>query len=276
MKHLHKKGVWSDIKEAVLAIAILCACLYLVWAYILHGIVPTQNTLQQCSALTGNGGVCKAQCDSTAEVAFPGLGCKGKTSLCCVKKNENMNDVILPSGYGGDTNYDFEVLSIDFVNPLPTGCQPDLADDATGKTIMCTPNRPYTISIQITIKNLYKPIDVYANPVVVLNGNGDNIIVGKFPGAKITLKTASTVTPEIPTADNENAITPIPGEAPEQIVTTNIKVTTDQTSENEFIDIYPYVMCDSAVCKKTDDPAMRGILNTNYKAMITVNFETKK
>jgi len=260
MKHLHKKGVWSDIKEAVLAIAILCACLYLVWAYILHGIVPTQNTLQQCTALTGNGGQCKSICDES-EMAFQGLGCTGKNNICCVRKNQNANDVMLPSGYGGDTNYDFEVTSIDF-GILPSGCSPDANGNAVGNTVICDPNRPYQIPIQIKVINLYKSIDVYANPVIVINGNGDNILVGKYPGPKVKLTAASTTTP-------------ISGDATEQTLTTTISVAAAQTAKDEYLEIYAYATCDLTVCKKTDDPAMRGIFNTNSKAVLTVSFETK-
>jgi hypothetical protein len=276
MKQLHKKGVWSDIKDAVLAIAILCVCLYLVWAYILHGIVPTSDKLQQCSALTGNGGVCKAACDPTSEFGVSGLGCKGKASLCCISNTQNMATALLPLQYGGDSNYDFVVEGITFGDISSTTRCSIKPDDFFRKTIICEPGYTYVIPVEISVKNLYKSSDVYANPAIIINGNGDKILVGKYPGTeKIKLEVASAPSEAIPEEDNPDVITTIPGDAPTQIIPTSIKISSSQSLANDYWEIYPYVQCDTKECQKTDSPAGRGILNSNNDEFLTISFESK-
>jgi len=261
MKSMNKKGVWSDIKSALLAIAILGVSLYILWAYVFHGILPQAHTFEKCEGLSGNNGLCKESCDSTTEFAFPGVGCgNGKASTCCVRKNPNMNDVILPGGYGGDKSFEFEVVSINF-GALPGKCAFDTTDPLKSKkTIICPPNYQQTIPIEITVRNLYGAIIVFADPVIVINGNGDKMSkFGKYIG---------NTNVNLP---KNTAAAPAPG--PEFIIKSDIKIASSEAIENDYWEIYPYVKCETKECKKTDDPAGRGILNYNTNDVLTISFE---
>jgi len=250
---MNKKGVmWDDIKNAVLAALAIGVGIYLIWAFLLHGAGTSAGALQKCGALTGSKGECKELCNTATELTFENVGCTGVANKCCVRKAENMNDVILPSGYGGNSEYDFKVISIDFDSSLglPAGCQPD--SNVASKTIICTPNGRYSIPVVIQIKNVNRAVEVYADPVVVINGNGDNMKkLGTYVG-KVPLKL--------------DAIT-LTGEAK-----TTIEVGAGESTENDYWEVYPYAICITNECKKTDSSKSNGILSMNNNDLVTIKF----
>jgi hypothetical protein len=245
---LNKKGLWSDIKSAIFTGITIGVGVYLIWAFVLHGGGNTVNALKSCKSLTGSGGQCKSSCDSTLEYSLENVGCSGVNNICCIRKNENQGDVILPSGYGGDPDYDFKVLDIDF-DPLPPGCSPE--KNTASKTIICKPNMRYSIPVVISIRNVNKPVEVYADPVVVINGNGDMI---RKPGTY-----TGTAQLALATKDEEGD------------VRTHIEVDASESKDNDYWEVYPYARCISINCRKTDS-ASNGILSMNVNDLVTIKF----
>jgi hypothetical protein len=245
---MNKKGVmWSDIKDAILTAIVIAIGIYIIWAYFLHGGVKNVDTLQKCGSLTGNNGLCKESCDST-EMAFENLGCTGAKNICCVAKNKNMDDVVLPSGYGGNTQYDFKVTKIEFGEP-PDGCT---FEKSAIDTIICKPGSAYQIPVIITITNLNRAVEVYADPIAVINGNGDTVKgTGTFSGtepAKLSTK----------------------GETSK--VSSEIIITAKESIDNNYWEIYPYARCITTECRKTDTSGSRGIMSMNNNELVTIKF----
>lgn len=246
---MKKKGSWfvDNLGQMVLMAIGLGVGIYLIWAYVLHGGGDSINAAQQCGTLTTNNGECKESCDPILELEFPDLGCKGLTNKCCVVKDPDSGDVILPSGYGGDSTYDFEVVSIAF--GTTPGCT---RDPRNQKVAICPPNRQYSIPVTIIVRNTKTNIVpmVYADPAVVINGNGDNI---RKPG---------TYTGKV------GAQIPVNGQA---TVTTNIVVSVSDAKVNNYWDVYPYAICTDKLCKATDSQS-RGIMSMNGNDFVTIKF----
>ncbi|MGV8141298.1 MAG: hypothetical protein ACP5NW_02565 [Candidatus Woesearchaeota archaeon] len=247
-----KKGSWfvDNLGHLILMAICLGIGIYMVWAYILHGPSSSIDSAQKCGALTLNSGTCKETCDLSIEFELPDVGCEGVANKCCVIKDENMRDLLLPSGYGGDTRYDFEVISIELGTP-PAGCRADVNNPRAAMS--CTPGRAYTMPIVITIRNTGTSAmtgRVYADPLVVINGNGDNI---RGPG-RYNTGTGSTLA--------------VGGTAR---LNANVAATASDAKLNDYWDIYPYASCVDRICRDTDSNS-RGILSTNSDVYVTVKF----
>ena len=253
IKKIFKKGDFetSKLGNFLLVLAISLVILAAIWMFLVHGSLLTLKTTTTCGTLMGFKGECRISCDAYLETEYPGGGCKGQTSKCCVRKEENMADVILPSGYGGSEDYDFKVVSI-AVKSLPSGCTP--ANNNVENSYVCVPDKRYTIPIEITVQNVNKALEVYADPVIVINGNGDNIIKSTYTGtAKASLSTAGQT----------------------GTVTTNIEISSSDAKANDYWEIYPYAKCITNNCKATN-AGSEGILSMNEKEFVTITFENVK
>jgi len=233
----------------VLVIFVAAVLMGGIWIFIIHGSFNTIKTTTQCGTLMGIKGECRITCDPNLEIESPIGGCKGKASKCCVRKEENMNDVILPTPYGGSQDYDFKVTDIAIKIPLPSGCRVTAVD----KSYVCDPNTRYIIPIDITVQNVNKGVEVYADPVVVINGNGDNI---RKPG---------TYTGTVKASLNSAGDT--------KIVSTKIEIAPNDAIPNYYWEIYPYAKCMTQNCRNTD-PGTDGILSADQKDFITITFES--
>ena len=225
--------------------------IYLIWAYVLHGGGDTIGKLQQCGALTGNKGECKETCDSTLEAEFPDVGCKGVANKCCVARNQDMSDVMLPSSYGGNNNIDFEVQSITLNSVVNLNtCEKE--DPTSDKSWICTPNNPVSLDIDILVKNTKsQTIEVYADPVVVINDNGDSI---RGPG-----RYTGTVSSGPITAGNTAE------------VSTTVLISANDATNGFYIKVYPYAVCTTKECKVADSRG-RGVMNRYIDDFISLRF----
>jgi hypothetical protein len=253
-KSIKNKGSWfiDNLGHLILMAIAVGVGIYLMWAFVLHGGGDTFNAVQKCEALTLGSGECKESCDSTLELEFPDAGgCKGITNKCCIRKDENAGDVILPSGYGGDNTHDFEVVSIRF-GTRPNNCQLDTRNPDT--VMICTPNNLYSIPVSIVVQNTGTNAipRVYADPVAVMNGNGDNI---RGPGRYNT---------------GTGMMLPVTG-TKTVTVTTSVGIAASDAKPNYYWDIYPYASCTDTVCRSTDSNS-RGILSMNGDRFVTVKF----
>jgi len=244
-KNIHnKKGsVLADHGvEFAMAVIGLLICLYFAWAYLLHGAGDNLSQMQKCGAYTGGRGQCALSCDRNTEYTVQGAGCS-KNEVCCVLIDENAQDVILQTPYGGSPTYDFSVLAISFDPNKPlTGCEYEttVSGQQDEKVIHCTPGHQYRISVAIAVESTgtdNPPLQISAVPVVVITGNADTIKpAGTFAGPVVDLGSGTPPTAEI-------------------------VITNTEAKADNYIDIYPYVKCDTMrVCKSTD-PMKRGILN---------------
>jgi hypothetical protein len=253
MNKISKKGDFemSKLGNFLLILAVCAIIGTALWMLLVNGSLLTLKKSTACGTLMGFKGECRVSCDPYLETEYPGGGCAGQASKCCVRKEENMADVILPSGYGGSQDYDFKVVSIAVKN-LPSGCRP--ASTNADNSYVCTPDNKYTIPIEITVQNVNKALEVYADPVIVINGNGDNIIKSTYTGtAKTSLNTAG-----------QNGI-----------VTTNIEISSSDAKANDYWEIYPYAKCITNNCKATN-AGSDGILSMNEKEFVTITFENVK
>jgi hypothetical protein len=252
---MKKKGSWfiDNLGQLILMALALAVGIYMLWAYVLHGGTDSFKSAQTCGVLTGNAGECRETCDPTLELELPDVGCEGITNKCCVRKDENMGDVMLPSGYGGSPVgglYNFEVVSISF-GTKPTACSFDPRD---GKVLICPPNNAYTIPVNIGVTNIGTSAitQVFADPVVVINGNGDNIRgPGRYAGTPKQLIRGTTTI---------------------QTFTANVRVDANDAKLNYYWNVYPYASCTTTECKSTDTAQSRGIMSMNGDTYLTVKF----
>jgi hypothetical protein len=243
----NRKGnvVTDNMANLILMAVVIGIGIYFLWAYVLHGAGDSINAVQQCGALTGSKGTCKETCDLSAELEFTNLGCKGIANKCCIPKNENMDDVILPAGYGGDTDFDFAVQSIDF-NSIGT-CTNDPNNNGI---ILCEPGKEHVVIVAISVKNLYGKTEPNGDAVVVINGNAKNIRgPGKYTGPSSTLASGET-----------------------NIFTVRLDISAADAKSNDYWTIYPFASCTSADCKSTDTGRARGILSSNEDSFVTIKF----
>jgi hypothetical protein len=253
MRRINKKGnfLTDNIGSFLLALAVAMVGLYLIWAYLLHGGGNSLSAAGKCGALTGSRGECKAACDINIEVEFENVGCSGKENKCCVLRDENIRDVIIPPPYGGNTDYNFEVLSIALAEQPSGSCNYENTPTGTSDNVIeCRPKLSYRIPIRISVKNSGAgEVKVSAVPVVVVSGNADLVKpVGTYVGEVVTLQ---------------------PGDTGDVLV--DITISSSDSKENNYLNIYPYVKCETRKCKSTDEKS-RGILGLNPDASITVKF----
>ncbi|HYD03030.1 MAG TPA: hypothetical protein VEC16_01910 [Alphaproteobacteria bacterium] len=243
----NRKGnvVTDNMANLILMAVIIGIGIYFLWAYVLHGAGDSIDAVQQCGALTGSKGVCKESCDLSAELEFTNLGCKGIANKCCIPKNENMDDVILPAGYGGNTEYDFEVISIDFDSVGSCKKDPD-----NNGIILCEPGEEHEVVVIIDVKNIYGETLTYGDAVVVINGNAKNIRgPGRYTGPSIKFTTGKT-----------------------DRLRVNLEISAADAKNNDYWTIYPYATCTTAECKSTDTGRARGILSSNDDDSVTIKF----
>jgi hypothetical protein len=233
--HINKKGnfLTDNIGSFLLALAVALIGLYLIWAYILHGGGDSIGAAQKCGAITGSRGECKLSCDVNLEMEFENMGCE-KRERCCVLIDADIRDVILPSGYGGNTEYDFDIESIS-VN-LPE-CQEE-SGSQNGNSWICAPRRSYKIPVQIEVINTgNNNIKASAVPVVVVSGNSDLVKpVGTYTGKEEDIGSGGAGT-----------------------LFVEVGITSNDAKDGNYITIYPYAKCETRQCKRTDERS-RGIL----------------
>jgi hypothetical protein len=236
----NKRGNWfvENLGQIVLTAIGIGIGIYFLWAYVLHGAGSSVNALQQCGSITGNKGECKESCDKSIELELPNVGCKGASNKCCVLKDDNMNDVILPTGYGGDDKYNFGILNIGIKDGeqgiTAAGCKPD---NKALTIIKCRAGQGVTIPVYININQIGKEtVVVRADPVVVINDNGDSVKEHKYVGT-----TAANLAKD-----------------PVQLLTEIVVASTD-AKPNTYWEIYPYATCVSQGCKDSDKSQSRGI-----------------
>jgi hypothetical protein len=255
----NKKGnfLTDNIGSFLLALAVAMVGLYLIWAYILHGGGTGLAAAQKCGALTGSRGECKMACDANIEVEFENIGCGGKDNKCCVLKDENIRDVMLPSGYGGNNDYNFDVTAIRLAAQpgVPNGCEVEQSPTGPNdKSILCKPKLNYKITVEIDVENTgTEELTVSAVPVVVIGGNADLVKPsGTYVGKEETLPSGGGTTK----------------------VYADISISSTDSKENNYLKIYPYVKCETRRCKKSDEKS-RGILDTvptDSEEVITLKF----
>jgi len=245
-KRTNKKGNWfvENLGEIVLTAIGIGIGIYFLWAYVLHGGGDSIHTLQQCGSLTGNKGQCKETCDTSIELELPNIGCSGVANKCCILKDDNMNDVILPTGYGQSDKYDFSITLMNM--DVPKGCKMD-----TATSMKCVQGNELTTTITITVSNTgAETVTVKADPVIVLNDNGDNVREGNYLGKPVDIKTKTDAK-----------------------LTTDIKISSDEAKANTYWNIYPYALCDTQVCKDADTSS-RGIYrkDATNSMVLTIKF----
>jgi len=254
-KRTNKKGNWfvENLGEIVLTAIGIGIGIYFLWAYVLHGAGSSAGNLQQCGSITGNKGACKETCDKSIELELPNVGCSGVANKCCVLKDDNMNDVILPTGYGGNGKYNFEIIGMGIqkgeAGIKAIGCKPT---NKALTTIKCKAGQDVTVPIYINIgQKGTEQVTVKADPVIVIDDNGDNIRAGKYTGA-----TAVDLTKD-----------------PVQLLT-DVRITSTEAKSNDYWKIYPYATCTTQGCKDSDTSQSRGIYkkDATNSNMLTIEF----
>ncbi|MGV8086319.1 MAG: hypothetical protein ACP5N1_01685 [Candidatus Woesearchaeota archaeon] len=249
----NKKGSWfvDNIGQLILMAIGIGVGIYFIWAYILHGGGGSLGELQKCGALTGNNGLCKETCDRSTELELPNVGCKGLANKCCVLKDDNINSLRLPEIYGGTENYRFSINSFEIRDVGVSGCVikgPQRIDCNKGKEVI--------LPIKIVVSNTgLKEVTVYAEPVIVIADNTNNIrypVVN--PKEPITIAGATYIAPS------------------DAIIETTILIKEDDSKlEEAYLKIYPYVSCKTTECLK-DGGDIRGIMTNDESQAITVAF----
>lgn len=250
----NKKGNWfvENLGQIVLTSIGIGIGIYFLWAYVLHGGGDSVRNLQQCGSITGNKGECKETCDKSLELELPNVGCSGVTNNCCVLKDDNMNDVILPTGYGGDNKYNFAILSIGIMGGekgiTGSGCS---FDNRALTSMKCVAGQGITIPVYINIKQTgTELVTVRADPVIVMNDNGDSVKEHKYTGATVVDMTKDPV----------------------QLIT-NIVITSSEAKPNTYWEIYPYATCVTKGCRDSDTSS-RGIYrkDATNSMILTIKF----
>jgi hypothetical protein len=243
-------GIWDHFGDFMLALALTLFGLMLIWGYKVHG--QNLESMQGCGQITGSRGECKISCDINTEVEFENVGCKGKENKCCVLNDENIRDVMLPGGFGGNSAYSFDVLSIAADMSGISACTPEANADGTtdDKTWKCKPNIAYKIPINIEIQNTGTgDLDVVAVPVVVVSGNADTVKpIGTFTGDKLSVPGGQSGTLKV-----------------------TVSINSGDSKTGNYLNIYPYAKCDTRQCKRTDEK-LQGIVSRNIDTSIMIKF----
>ncbi len=256
MKHtrrFRKKGnfLTDNIGSFLLALAVALVGLYLIWAYLLHGVNP--SSMNGCGQLTGSRGTCQISCDTNTEVEFENVGCKGKTNKCCVLKDDSITRTILPPPFGGTTEYNFEITDIRFNGDISSiGCDQEPAPDGdTSVTLRCPPMRSYRIPIAVVVSSTGTgPVEVLAVPVVIVSGNADTV---RPPGTYVSKEKV-----DITSAQSAEAYV-------------DVTLSATDSKEGNYVTIYPYAKCETRKCELADE-SRRGILSYSEEKYITVKF----
>jgi hypothetical protein len=255
----NKKASWfvDNLGQMILMAIGIAVAFYFIWAYILHGGAPAIAQLQQCGSLTGNNGECKETCDKNLEYEFPDIGCKGLENKCCVPKEESINDLNLPSGYGGNTEYDFSIKSFEIdIDNVPSECTTSSSDSTV---IGCPQNSNINLPVKVEAINIGTgEIEVYVAPMIIIGGDSNKLSI------------ANLETP----IDKKTIAGKVSGSsASEEVILATIKITTTESnSEEKYLEIYPYLICSTDNCKKTDSSKNRGIKVTDSSKIIRVKF----
>jgi len=254
----NKKASWfvDNLGQLILMAIGIGVGIYFIWAYVLHGGGGTLNELQKCGSLTGNNGLCKETCDKALELELPNVGCKGLANKCCIPKDDNVNGIVLPAGYGGNDKYNFNIDSfyIDTNKGQVEGCEVTI--DAS--RIDCTKGKEIKLPVIITISPTGTwPASIVAEPLIVLADNPNNV-----KNAVINPKTD----------------TPIAGKVAGVVDVTTIETTitisaTDSKLEDAYLKIYPYITCYTQQCKSDGgDTKGRGVKVSGETLPIVVTF----
>lgn len=260
---VHKKGSWivDHLGEFIVMAIVVGVLMYIAWSYLLHGAGSQLTALQKCGALTGNSGVCKETCDSKVELELPNVGCKGLENKCCVLKDENIDDLGLPDGYGIPNdlyNFNIESFYIDTSQTIE-GCTIGL----TAWRIDCKIGTEIQLPVGMDIINYgTKPVSVYAEPWIVIAGNGRNSV------SAVTSPSAKDNPIDI---DGGSIDSGSVGK-----ITTNIVISSSYSNlENKYLQIYPYATCSTEECQKGgQDPKLQGLKVTGSGSgkVITITF----
>jgi len=229
--------------KVILGLIILGIFTFLVIKYLAFGTNDKLDTANSCGVMTGSKGLCKASCDKNTELEFAGFGCDGEKSKCCISKDDDMPDVLLPPTYGIRNNdYDFQVLNIETIieeENLPKTSQCKLDGDSL-LSIRCLAGNEINIPVIINVKNIRENnISVKAYPVIVIKDDGDKVFKGRG-----TSDTGTTIT------QNPNPVE----------IKTTVTIEEDEAEKGSYLKIYPYALCDEEYCKEIDTEGNRGIL----------------
>ncbi len=252
IKH-NKKASWfvDNLGQMILMAVGLGIGFYFLWAYVLHGGGDSIAKLQECGSLTGNNGACKEACDKSIEYEFPDIGCKGLANKCCVLKDDNINELNLPTGYGGSDKYNFRVNTFEIDTVQAKGCE------FTINRAECPKDIEIKIPVKISVTNIgTQTVSIYAEPLRVI---ADNSAKTK---TVINTKTPITIDGKINDMTSDGVI--------ETTITISVE---DSNIEEKYLRIYPYVKCDTELCKKDGgDSKNRGVMVTDNAKSILVKF----
>lgn len=247
MKRFDRKGnfLTDNIGSFLIALAVALVGLYLIWAYLLHGV--DYGATSSCGFMTGAKGVCQISCDADTEIEFENVGCKGKENKCCVLKEGDIRDTILPPPYGATD--EFTITSIGLESPPSASCTQDTSD-ASISTWICPPARSYTFKVAIGVEKTGTAVDndyakISAVPVLVLSGNADKVMPpGTYTGKEIGYAGTALA---------------------------DVTVSASDAKEGNYVMIYPYIKCETRKCKLTDEKR-RGILTYDPEKYIMIKF----
>ena len=265
MKKLNKKGLGSELKDIIIYSLIILIGIYFIWTYLLHGAGDTIGNLQTCGSLAVGKGVCRESCNADYEASFPGIGCIGVKSTCCISTTGNFLDTVLPAPYGGDISlYNFDVKYIGLKDNTKYDSSPDtmkadvgqcvFEDKPTDTSLRCIQGTKVTLMIKIGVAGTgVNPVKVYASPVTVVNDNPDSKKQAYQGITPATLAKGATTE-----------------------VYTIITINPADAQPNSWWKIYPYAACIEPECKKTDISS-RGIMKNilNNPQIFSVKFVDK-
>jgi hypothetical protein len=204
-----------------------------------------------CNSLTYNDGVCKESCDRDLELDIGKSSCEkaskaeGVELTCCSPIDEDMQDTILPTGYGGSKEYRFDVTSIS-IDPLPSRCTKEENSD----NIVCPVGNSVSFQVKIGVTSTGSgSITAYANPVIVSKSD----VVDKDNLATTGATTLNT------------------NQAKGEATSDSITIDTADAIAGNYYKIYPYGLCNTQDCKDTDAQS-RGVYRGNQDIYVMVKF----